>query len=155
MGELDNRGSHFYLALYWAQALAGQDDDAELAEAFAPLAERLAADEEAIVAELNGVQGEPVDLGGYYRADRDKADRGDAAERDVQRGARVARVGARLSRGYTAGSGGSGGGSASSARIRSARRKISSACCGLSPTAVMPVRPTSASALIMWNTTPT
>jgi isocitrate dehydrogenase len=72
-GELDNRGSHFYLALYWAQALAEQDDDGELAQTFAPLAERLAADEETIVAELNGVQGEPVDLGGYYFVDRDKA----------------------------------------------------------------------------------
>jgi isocitrate dehydrogenase len=72
-GELDNRGSHFYLALYWAQALAEQDEDAGLAEAFRPLAERLAADEEAIVAELNGVQGEPVDLGGYYVVDKDKA----------------------------------------------------------------------------------
>ena len=73
VGELDNRGSHFYLALYWAQALAEQTDDAELAQAFAPLAERLAAEEETIVAELGGVQGEPVDLGGYYLVDRDKA----------------------------------------------------------------------------------
>jgi isocitrate dehydrogenase len=61
VGELDNRGSHFYLALHWAQAL-GWD-----------LADRLAADEEQIVGELNGVQGEPVDLGGYYFVDRDKA----------------------------------------------------------------------------------
>ena len=73
VGELDNRGSHFYLALYWAQALAGQEEDAALAAAFAPLAERLAADEDTIVAELAAVQGEPVDLGGYYRVDRDKA----------------------------------------------------------------------------------
>ena len=73
VGELDNRGSHFYLALYWAQALAEQDDDADLAGALAPLAERLAADEDAIVAELAEVQGEPVDLGGYYLVDRDKA----------------------------------------------------------------------------------
>jgi isocitrate dehydrogenase len=71
VNELDNRGSHFYLALYWAQALAS---DADLGEAFAPLAERLAADEETIVGELNGVQGEAVDLGGYYFVDRDKAD---------------------------------------------------------------------------------
>src|SRR4051794_10245816 len=63
VGELDNRGSHFYLALYWAQGLAEQDEDAELAAAFAPLAERLAAEEDAIVEELNGVQGEAVDLG--------------------------------------------------------------------------------------------
>jgi isocitrate dehydrogenase len=73
VGELDNRGSHFYLALYWARALAEQDDDASLAEAFAPLAERLAADEDAIVAELDEVQGRPVDLGGHYHVDRDKA----------------------------------------------------------------------------------
>jgi isocitrate dehydrogenase len=74
VGELDNRGSHFYLALYWAQALAAQTEDAELAAAFAPLAQRLAADEETIVGELNGVQGQPVDLGGYYYVDRAKAD---------------------------------------------------------------------------------
>jgi isocitrate dehydrogenase len=67
-GELDNRGSHFYLALYWAQALAERDD------AFRELADRLAADEERIVAELNGVQGSPVDLGGYYFVDREKTD---------------------------------------------------------------------------------
>jgi isocitrate dehydrogenase len=73
-GELDNRGSHFYLALYWAQALARQSDDAELAAVFGPLAERLAADEEKIVGELNGVQGQPVDLGGYFRFDTEKAD---------------------------------------------------------------------------------
>jgi isocitrate dehydrogenase len=73
VGELDNRGSHYYLARYWAQELAGQDEDAELAEAFTALAERLADDEEKIVDELNGVQGEGVDLGGYYRFDRDKA----------------------------------------------------------------------------------
>jgi isocitrate dehydrogenase len=73
VGELDNRGSHFYLALYWAQALAEQDDDPALAEAFAPLAERLAADEDTIVEELGAVQGEPVELGGYYHVDRDKA----------------------------------------------------------------------------------
>jgi isocitrate dehydrogenase len=74
VGELDNRGSHFYLALFWAQELAAQTEDAALAAAFAPLAEELAASEEAIVAELNAVQGEPVDLGGYYVVDRDRAD---------------------------------------------------------------------------------
>jgi isocitrate dehydrogenase len=74
VGELDNRGSHFYLALYWSQALAAQDEDGELAKIFSPLAERLAADEETIVAELNGVQGRPVDLGGYYYVDRAKTD---------------------------------------------------------------------------------
>ena len=85
VGELDNRGSHFYLALYWAQALAEQTDDAELAEAFAPLAERLAADEETIVAELDdgpGRAGRPRRL--LLRRPRE-GDRGDAAERDVQR----------------------------------------------------------------------
>jgi isocitrate dehydrogenase len=71
--ELDNRGSHFYLALYWAQELAGQADDAELAAAFAPLAEALAGDEAVIVAELNGVQGSPVDIGGYYHPDPERA----------------------------------------------------------------------------------
>jgi isocitrate dehydrogenase len=73
VGQLDNRGSHFYLALYWAQALAQQSEDSELAEAFKPLAERLAGDEEAIVGELDAVQGESVDLGGYYFVDRAKA----------------------------------------------------------------------------------
>jgi isocitrate dehydrogenase len=68
-GELDNRGSQFYLTLYWAQALATQTDDAELAARFAPLAERLAADEATIVEELNSVQGRPVDIGGYYLPD--------------------------------------------------------------------------------------
>jgi isocitrate dehydrogenase len=73
-GELDNRGSHYYLARYWAEALAEQDEDASLADAFAPLAERLAADEDTIVAELAEVQGSPVDLGGHYFVDRDKAE---------------------------------------------------------------------------------
>ncbi len=69
VNELDNRGSHFYLALYWAQALAAQTDDAELAARFGPLAEELAANEATIVAELNEVQGRPVDIGGYYSPD--------------------------------------------------------------------------------------
>jgi len=68
-GQLDTRGSHFYLALYWAQQLAAQTEDAELAELFAGLAQRLAEDEPAIVAELIAVQGSPVDIGGYYRPD--------------------------------------------------------------------------------------
>ena len=68
-GSIDNRGSHFYVALYWAQALATQTADAELASRFAPLAKALAADEAKIVAELIGVQGKPVDIGGYYRPD--------------------------------------------------------------------------------------
>ncbi len=73
VGELDNRGSHFYLALYWAQELAAQDDDPELAARFGPLAERLAAEEDQIIAELNGVQGEPVEIDGYYRPDSERA----------------------------------------------------------------------------------
>ncbi|HEX8779286.1 MAG TPA: NADP-dependent isocitrate dehydrogenase, partial [Rhodanobacter sp.] len=66
VGELDNRGSHFYLALYWAQALAAQDEDAELKAKFAPLARALAEGEATIVGELNGAQGKPVDIKGYY-----------------------------------------------------------------------------------------
>ena len=66
-GELDNRGSHFYLALYWAQALARQDDDPELKAQYTLLAETLGANEEKIVDELNSVQCQPVDIGGYYR----------------------------------------------------------------------------------------
>ncbi|MBE2291669.1 MAG: NADP-dependent isocitrate dehydrogenase, partial [Xanthomonadaceae bacterium] len=73
VGELDNRGSHFYLALYWAQALAAQDRDAELKATFAPLAQALAENEARIVAELNGAQGKPVDIGGYYHPDLAKA----------------------------------------------------------------------------------
>jgi isocitrate dehydrogenase len=73
VGGIDNRGSHFYLALYWAQELARQDEDAELAEAFSALAERLAADEEKITAELIEVQGSPADIGGYYHPDDDMA----------------------------------------------------------------------------------
>ncbi len=69
VGELDNRGSHYYLALYWAQELAAQTDDTELAAMFAPLAERLAADERAILDELSAVQGSPVEIGGYYHPD--------------------------------------------------------------------------------------
>jgi isocitrate dehydrogenase len=69
LGGIDNRGSHFYLALYWARELAAQTSDLELAAAFAPLAERLTVDEDAIVAELLAVQGAPVDVGGYYRPD--------------------------------------------------------------------------------------
>ena len=68
-GELDNRGSHAYLAIYWAAELAAQTDDADLAAAVAPLAERLAADEEKIIEELNAVQGSPVQIGGYFHPD--------------------------------------------------------------------------------------
>ncbi|MFZ0089110.1 MAG: NADP-dependent isocitrate dehydrogenase [Solirubrobacteraceae bacterium] len=72
-GELDNRGSHFYLAQYWARELADQSEDPELAERFAPLAQRLEADEETIVAELAEMQGSEVDLGGYYHPDAERA----------------------------------------------------------------------------------
>ena len=71
-GELDNRGSHFYLALYWAKELAAQTEDAELASKFADVAEKLAENEAKIVEELNAVQGSPADIGGYYRPDREK-----------------------------------------------------------------------------------
>lgn len=71
-GELDNRGSHFYLGLYWAQALVAQTEDRELAAHFAPLAEKLAANEEAVIAELGAAQGSHADLGGYYHASWDK-----------------------------------------------------------------------------------
>jgi isocitrate dehydrogenase len=71
-GELDNRGSHFYLALYWAQELAEQTTDEKLAERFKPLAEKLSENEEKIVAELNEVQGSQVDIGGYYHPDPEK-----------------------------------------------------------------------------------
>jgi isocitrate dehydrogenase len=73
VGELDNRGSHFYLAQYWARELAGQTDDPELAELVTALADRLEADEDTIVAELAAVQGEAVQLGGYYHPDPEKA----------------------------------------------------------------------------------
>ncbi|MCW2622667.1 MAG: isocitrate dehydrogenase [Frankiales bacterium] len=74
VGQIDNRGSHFYLALYWAQALARQTDDVEAAALFASLAERLAADEDTITAELLAVQGKPADIGGYYYVDKAKTD---------------------------------------------------------------------------------
>ena len=72
VGELDTRGSHFYLALYWAQALARQEKDTAMQERFAPVAEAMAAAEQTIVDELNGAQGAAVDMGGYYRPDYDK-----------------------------------------------------------------------------------
>ncbi|MFD4717303.1 NADP-dependent isocitrate dehydrogenase [Streptomyces sp. NPDC058423] len=73
LGGIDNRGSHFYLALYWAQELAKQTDDAQLAEAFAGLAKTLTEQEGTIVDELIAVQGSPVDIGGYYQPDVSKA----------------------------------------------------------------------------------
>ncbi|MDX5333168.1 MAG: NADP-dependent isocitrate dehydrogenase [Gammaproteobacteria bacterium] len=72
VGELDTRGSHFYLALYWAKALAAQDEDAGLRAVFEPVAKALADNEAKIVEELNSVQGQPVDLGGYYHPDAAK-----------------------------------------------------------------------------------
>jgi isocitrate dehydrogenase len=75
VGTIDNRGSHFYLALYWAQELAKQTDDAELAAKFAPIAEALASQEETIVAELIAVQGKPADIGGYYKPDAVKIEK--------------------------------------------------------------------------------
>ena len=72
LGSIDNRGSHFYLALYWAQELAQQTEDAELAAAFAPIAQKLTEGEETITAELLAVQGSPADIGGYYRPDAAK-----------------------------------------------------------------------------------
>jgi len=71
-GELDNRGSHFYLSMYWAQALAAQNEDAELKAKFAPLAKSLSENEAKIVAELNAVQGKATDIGGYYLPDSAK-----------------------------------------------------------------------------------
>ena len=73
-GQLDNRGSQFYLALYWAQELAAQTEDADLAAHFAPLAKELTTNEQTIVAELQAVQGKPVDIGGYYQPELDKLD---------------------------------------------------------------------------------
>jgi isocitrate dehydrogenase len=73
VGELDNRGSHFYLTLYWARELADQTEDAELAQRFAPLVQRLKTDEDTILSELSEVQGSAVQLGGYYHPDAEKA----------------------------------------------------------------------------------
>tara|TARA_R110002072_G_scaffold302100_1_gene483964 strand:- start:152942 stop:155179 length:2238 start_codon:yes stop_codon:yes gene_type:complete len=74
VNELDNRGSHFYLAMYWAEALAAQTDDAELQKQFAALASELAGNEATIVQELNDAQGKPVDIGGYYHPAPEKAE---------------------------------------------------------------------------------
>jgi isocitrate dehydrogenase len=72
VNELDNRGSHFYLALYWAEALAGQDGDSELKERFSPFVSTLRENEQAITQELLDAQGSPIDLGGYYLPDEEK-----------------------------------------------------------------------------------
>ncbi|WP_417440803.1 NADP-dependent isocitrate dehydrogenase [Idiomarina sp.] len=71
-GEIDNRGSHFYLAMYWAEALANQNEDAELKERFSKLFEKLSGNEQAIINELNEIQGVKVDIGGYYQPNTDK-----------------------------------------------------------------------------------
>jgi isocitrate dehydrogenase len=81
VGQLDNKGSHYYLATYWAEALAAQSDDAELQKHFAPIAADLASNEKKIVAELDAIQGKPVDLGGYYHTDPKKVA---AAQRSSQ-----------------------------------------------------------------------
>ncbi len=73
VNEIDNRGSHFYLALYWAQALAEQSEDSELQTRFSSLAQSLAANEQKIIDELTAVQGQPLDIGGYYNPDKEKA----------------------------------------------------------------------------------
>jgi isocitrate dehydrogenase len=72
VNELDNRGSHFYLALYWAEALANQEKDQDLKDVFGPVAEEMTNKESIIVAELNGAQGSPVDIGGYYKPEEEK-----------------------------------------------------------------------------------
>jgi len=72
VGEIDNRGSHFYLALYWAQALATQNEDKELQQRFSTLAKVLTDNEAKIAGELIGAQGKPQDIGGYYRPDSEK-----------------------------------------------------------------------------------
>jgi isocitrate dehydrogenase len=75
VGELDTRGSHFYLSMYWAQALAEQGEDKELQAVFGPIAQQLTENEDIIVSELNAVQGKPVDIEGYYRPNRELASR--------------------------------------------------------------------------------
>ena len=72
VGELDNRGSHFYIAKFWAEALAQQDKDADMAAHFAPIAKALSENEDKILGELNGAQGHAVDLGGYYHGSAEK-----------------------------------------------------------------------------------
>ena len=74
VNELDNRGSHFYLAMYWAQALAAQDKSPKLKEIFAPVAEKMAAEQAKVIDELNAAQGSPVDIGGYYQPDESRVE---------------------------------------------------------------------------------
>ena len=75
VNELDNRGSHFYLAMYWAEAIATQTQNTALSAKFAALADQLKANETTIVTELNAAQGKAIDLGGYYHPDAEKCDR--------------------------------------------------------------------------------
>ena len=86
VGNIDNRGSHFYLALYWAQALAAQTEDTALQAQFATLAKTLSANEATIVAELNAVQGQPVDIGGYYAPNPELTSKVMAPKQHAQRG---------------------------------------------------------------------
>ena len=92
-GQLDNRGSQFYLALFWAERLAAQTEDAELAGKFAPLAKALRENEAKIIEELAVVQGKPADIGGYYKADAEKTKaimRPSATLNAILKGARAA-----------------------------------------------------------------
>ena len=75
MNELDNRGSHYYLAKYWAESLAEQNADADLKAKFSPVAQKLAENEDKIVGELNDAQGSPMNIGGYYQPNEDLADK--------------------------------------------------------------------------------
>ncbi len=75
VNELDNRGSHFYITLYWAEALAAQSEDSDLSKYFAPLAKKLASNQDKIIAELLAAQGSQIDLGGYYDTDQAKVDK--------------------------------------------------------------------------------
>jgi len=84
VNELDNRGSHFYLALYWAEALAEQDKDADLKTRFAKLAETLEANEQKIIADLIDCQGKEMDISGYYRPDEDLAFKAMRPQRNLQ-----------------------------------------------------------------------
>ena len=72
VGEIDNRGSHFYLSMYWAEALAAQDENDELKKYFAPMAEKLISNEDIIISELGSAQGHAVNLGGYYHVPENK-----------------------------------------------------------------------------------
>jgi isocitrate dehydrogenase len=91
-GLMDNRGSHFYLAMYWAQALAEQSEDTELQAHFAPLAKTMSDKERDIIDELDSVQGEAVDIGGYYFADPEKTKAIMRPSATLNRALRAARI---------------------------------------------------------------